>query len=279
MPQDAPDQAVPLHWLDVAASTQDSARALLADGARPPLAVATDDQRGGRGRLGRVWETPRGGGLALTLVHRPAVPAAQRTWYPLAAALGVLAAVGSWTAGTTSATEDVVALKWPNDVQDARGRKLAGILVEAAPDGSLLVGVGLNLRGPVVGVDGLPVPGAVALDQLGGGEGRPSRELAGELAHALRTELLRLDVASGDGAASGVADRYRESCITPGRRVRVETVGEVPDLVGQALGIDDLGRLLVRPDEGPTVPVAVGDVHHVRPAGPEGDPVDDRHAA
>lgn len=275
MSEDARRPVVAMHWREVAASTQDSARELLAGGAEPPLAVATDDQRGGRGRLGRVWETPPGGGLALTLVHRPTAPVDARTWYPLAVGLGVLAALAR------SAGVEAAVLKWPNDVQDARGLKLAGILVETAADGSLLIGVGLNLRSPVLGADGEEVPGAVALDALAAADApdqAPSaRVLAEDLAAALHEELTALDAAGGDAAASDVAARYRESCITPGRPVRVELVGDADDLVGRAIGIDALGRLLVQAGGGRIVPVATGDVHHVRPRGPEGDTVDDRH--
>lgn len=271
---------VPVRWHPTVSSTQDVARDALAAGSPAPWAVASDDQRGGRGRLGRAWTTPPGAGLAVTLAHRPTAAPDHRTWYPLAVALGVLGAVGGWLglpAGEAPGA-DVLGLKWPNDVHDRAGRKLAGILVETAPDGTLLIGIGLNLRPPVLDADGIEVPGATSLADLGIGELSGPRA-AEDLVRAVRRELAPLDDAAGDGGASGVADRYRESCITTGRTVRIETVGPAPDLVGTAVGIDHLGRLQVRDGHGRLTAVSSGDVHHVRPAGPEGETVDERRDA
>lgn len=287
-----------VQWFEHVDSTQDTARGLLiaagSDQAplEPPFAVATDDQRGGRGRLGRVWTSPAGQSLALTVVHRPVAPIAARTWYPLVVglgALGVLSALPSEralpsesaSAGADGGDAARLGLKWPNDLLDAQGRKAGGILVEATAQtprakggsgagGELCAGIGINLHGPVRDAEGRPVPRAVALDDLGLVVPE-ARVLAAELAARIGHELELLDAAGGDALASGQHVRYCESCITTDQAVRVEPVGARPgaDLQGWATGIDALGRLLVREASGHEVAVDVGDVHHVRAADAE----------
>lgn len=262
----------PVLWRDRLRSTQDEARRLLVEGRPAPFAVATADQRAGRGRLGRAWTAAPGAALAVTCVHRTRLAPERRSWFPLATGLAVLRAVRE-AAGPAA---EVLGLKWPNDLLDGRGRKLSGILAEAHGPDHVLLGAGVNLRGPVLDLAGQTVPGALALDELGplrdgGGDERAeppaAPALARSLARAVAEELDLLEAADGDAVASGQAARYRETCVTLGGRVRVTLPGAARDLVGVARDVDDCGRLLVTADGGDDRAVAAGDVHHVRPEG------------
>jgi BirA family biotin operon repressor/biotin-[acetyl-CoA-carboxylase] ligase len=71
--------------------------------------------------------------------------------------------------------------------------------------------------------------------------------------------------AGGQPRASGVAAAYRERCRTIGQVVRVELPGGGA-LEGEAEGVDDEGRLLVRGPARTVHALAAGDVVHVRPA-------------
>lgn len=276
---------LPVHWRSSTGSTQDEARRLLSEGARPPFAVATTDQRSGRGRLGRTWSVAPGRGLALTVVHAAALEPAARTWYPLVAGLALIGAVDHLRGATRAPGDGAgtgagrLGLKWPNDAHDAEGRKLAGILVETTPGGDVLVGIGVNLLGEVPGPDGEALPGTTALTDVTGLRADAVRaavpELAPRLAALIETELGALDAASGDAVATGQATRYRETCITVGREVRVTGIGARPTLEGVARRVDDLGRLVVRAPDGTEIPVEAGDVLHVRPGGERGEHEDD----
>ena len=294
----AAEAAVPVVWRDRAGSTQDEARALLAGGLRAPFAVATTEQSAGRGRLGRSWSSPRGQGLALSVAHPTALEPAARTWLPLVAGLAVVEVLeglrrealarrpgapdageaGRDDAGRDDAGRDdagpedagPLGLKWPNDVHDARGRKLAGILAEATADGAVILGVGLNLAGPVRADDGEVMPGACALSEVLGMGPEEARgmgsALAAELARGIVGQLRRLEAAHGDAVATGQAEHYGETCITVSCRVRVTGAGSRPAVQGTAVGIDDRGRLIVRDDAGASHRLDIGDVEHVRAA-------------
>ena len=133
---------VELH--DAVTSTLDVAHALGAGGAPAGTLILADEQTAGRGRSGRRWESRPGSGIWLTIVERPEDPSAVEL---LSIRLGLAAArvLDRWV-------DDVVRLKWPNDLY-VGGGKLAGILVEARWRDRRLdwaaLGLGINVVAPV----------------------------------------------------------------------------------------------------------------------------------
>ena len=126
---------------DSVSSTNDVARELAASGAGEGVCVIAREQSAGRGRQGRLWSSPAGEGLYLSLVLRPQIKAADSAIITLAAAVGV--------AETLTLDFEVSAdIKWPNDVL-ASGRKICGILVESAIQNNQLqyavMGIGVNI--------------------------------------------------------------------------------------------------------------------------------------
>src|SRR5450759_2046760 len=121
----------------VTGSTNADLLARAAGGAPEGLVLAAEEQRAGRGRMGRAWVAPPRAALTFSLLVRPrTVPPARRGWLPLLAGVAVASAV--------HAVANVDArLKWPNDVLVGPA-KLGGILAEAAGD-AVVVGIGLNV--------------------------------------------------------------------------------------------------------------------------------------
>src|SRR5690606_15502419 len=141
-------------------STNDELVSLAANEAEWPdfSAVVTDTQTAGRGRLGRVWVSPAGTALAVSVLVRAdsSLRIDALGWLPLAAGLAMTRAVR-----LALPDRDDVTLKWPNDVL-VGGSKISGVLSELvvgrAP--SVVVGAGLNLT---MTVEQLPVPTATSL--------------------------------------------------------------------------------------------------------------------
>ena len=77
-------------------------------GAAEGLVVVAEHQSGGRGRLDRRWQTPRGTAAVYSAVLRPALPASDWPWLPLLAGLA--------TARTLRGLGVAGGVKWPNDV-------------------------------------------------------------------------------------------------------------------------------------------------------------------
>jgi len=118
-------------------STNTTARRLAGSGAPEGTLVVAETQTGGHGRRGNVWESPPGG-LWFSFVVRPHLPPER------ASGLSVVTAVA--VARSVIEVGDVRArIKWPNDVF-VSGRKLAGAMVNSAGEGTLVVGVGVNVN-------------------------------------------------------------------------------------------------------------------------------------
>ena len=227
-----------IRLLDETASTNDDAVALATAGAPEGLVIGTDHQTAGRGRLDRTWEARPGDGLLVSVLLRPlGLPAERRA---LAASAVALAA----RAACQDAADVVTEIKWPNDLLAGDGRKLAGILA-ADVSGAVVIGMGLNVHGAP--------PAAAFLDELAG-------------RRVDRAQLLERWLRTLDGLLADwdlVAQRYRRECGTVGREVSVELAGGVV-LTGTAEGVDDMGLLVLRLDDGTVRHLAVGDVTHLR---------------
>lgn len=207
-------------------STNARARELAERGAPHGTLVTAAEQTAGRGRQGRTWIAPRGCALLCSLVLRD-----PPRLLPLAAGIAVAEEAG---AGAL--------LKWPNDVL-VDGRKVAGILVEGRPQqGWAVVGIGLN-----VAIDERDLP--PELRERAAGLGRSPSEIEPTLT-ALLPRLERWIAASPETVLATL--RERDALL--GRRVRWHG-GE-----GEAVGVDDEGRLLVSANGG-QVALQAGEVH------------------
>jgi BirA family biotin operon repressor/biotin-[acetyl-CoA-carboxylase] ligase len=217
--------------------------------------LAAEEQRAGRGRMGRTWTSPPRAALTFSVLLKPAVPPGRRGWLPLLTGVAVATAV-TRVAGVETR------IKWPNDLLTADA-KLAGILAEASGD-AVVVGIGLNVstepaefppaRPGALPATSLRAAGATALD-------RASLLLAilGEFEHWYRA----WQRAGGDPDRSGLRAEYMGLSATIGRTVRAELPGGQA-LSGPAAGVDSDGRLLVRVSSGSEVAVSAGDVVHLR---------------
>ena len=128
--------------VDITGSTNDDLLEAGKLGAPHGTGLAARAQTAGRGRRGHTWDSTAGN-LLLSIVVRPNVNPAK---YPgLAAVCGL--AVLKTLEKQGLATE--IDLKWPNDLV-AQGRKLGGILVEAARDNEgkpfAVCGIGVNVN-------------------------------------------------------------------------------------------------------------------------------------
>lgn len=146
--------------LDSVGSTNDEARRRVEDGTAADLLVVTAArQTAGRGRRGRVWESPEGN-LHASFAIRVGRPLAEAAQIGFVAALALAEALDDVVPGHD------VRCKWPNDVL-IDGRKVAGMLLESAGDGWLVLGIGVD-------VATRPAPGetlyaTLALAELGYG--------------------------------------------------------------------------------------------------------------
>ena len=193
-------------------------------------------QSGGRGRRGRKWLNPFGGGLALSISWHFPDPPQDLSALSLAAGVAVLRA--ALRVGAKG-----IALKWPNDIW-LDDRKVGGILIEMRSEAAglafVVIGIGVNVTTGPQALARIAATGVRPASLAQACAAPPSRN---EVAGAIIEEMLdMLPQFSRDGFAP-YRQAWRLSDALHGREVRVLAGDSTID--GTARGIDADGGLLV----------------------------------
>jgi BirA family biotin operon repressor/biotin-[acetyl-CoA-carboxylase] ligase len=244
----------PMTLLATTESTNDLAKEGAREGAPHGATWVAEQQTAGRGRRGNAWLSPPGENLLFSVLVRIPCPPSRIPPVALVAGLAVRDAVAAAVPAAS------FGIKWPNDVL-VDDRKVAGILVEAITVGSrvdaVIVGVGINVHTRTFPEAIADRATSVALAQASSMASAPP-----DRAVILAAVLANLDrdvhVVVGRGLGL-LRDRLERSDALRGRRIRNDSGEE-----GEAAGIDDDGRLLVRRDDGVLARWNAGEVHQVR---------------
>ncbi len=232
-----------LRQLPVTASTNDDAKRAAESGEAEGLVVQALHQTAGKGRQGRVWESPEGN-LYASVLLRPRCTAQEAGCYAFVAALAVADVVKAVL------PKSDVELKWPNDVL-VGGKKISGVLLEANPptDGKidwLVIGVGLN-------VSHYPDEGLF-----------PATSMAAEgvktgVQEALETLLTRLSHWRGVLQRQGF-EPLRTAWLALAKKGPL--VARLPQetVEGAFAGLNGQGHLILRLPDGKETAIAAGDV-------------------
>jgi 2-amino-4-hydroxy-6-hydroxymethyldihydropteridine diphosphokinase len=212
--------------------------------ARHGSVIVSEEQTGGRGRLGRQWMSPKGTGVYFSQLVVP-----DRDLDPL---LGFAVAVA--LSETTAALSGMVpGIKWPNDGVIG-GRKYAGILVEAGtmPLPYAIIGLGINVHGSLND----KVPTATTIDESSVGYSPIDRVL---LVDQLMKRLDYWIKVWADIGSEKILGAWRHFDVLAGKSIQVWQ-GDAVVLQGIAVGIDESGHLLIETPDAQLTPVAAGEV-------------------
>jgi len=224
-------------------STMDTIREYALGKAGEGLVVVSYHQVLGRGRLGRTWQTPRGG-LAVSILLYPGL----KYLHELVMLGAVSVVVAAEELGLRGA-----GIKWPNDVL-IDGKKTAGVLIESRVERKELLyailGIGVNIDIDITGLGDMPLPPG----NISGAAGKSiSRE-------TFLNQLLQ----TADGlyarlkAGESMYTIWRSRMLMLGRVVEVTGPGGI--ICATAEDVTPEGYLKLRLSTGETRLVAAGDV-------------------
>lgn len=234
-----------LFWSAVTGSTNDDALTAARAGAAGGTTFVAEAQSRGRGQRGRTWYSEPGASLLFSVIVREKLALERLACLSLASGAAVRRALACRLPGHDE--RGAVLVKWPNDVW-VDGKKIAGVLVETQMEATTLraavIGVGVN-----VGMTQLPEELTRTATSIALCSGDVEREsllvlLLEELAEAV-SKLAH----SGLAAFRDELSRYDALF---GRRVRLDAES------GVASGVDTLGRLLLKRDDGRVIPITSG---------------------
>ena len=230
-------------------STNTFARQRAESGAPEGEIVIAETQTQGRGRLGRRWQSPPFTNLYFSLILRPKLPPVHAPQITLMAAVAMVESIVGFI-------PQAATIKWPNDIL-VGGKKLAGILTEAACDSErldyVILGIGVNVN---YRFDAMP--------DVIRHRATSVAELTGESVNResfLKRLIHHLDRCYGELEASGftrLAPRWEAHFGLRGKLVRVELLDQI--VTGRAIGIDRDGALLIEDQRGVRQRVLAGDV-------------------
>jgi BirA family biotin operon repressor/biotin-[acetyl-CoA-carboxylase] ligase len=138
LPKDHPWQDR-IYWFATTDSTNTQAKLLALQGAPHGTILIADHQTGGRGRMGRSFQSPAGCGIYLSVLLRPQCSPEELMHLTCATAVAACNAV-------ETAVGIRPGIKWTNDLVCGQ-RKIAGILTELLTVGDqvcAVVGIGIN---------------------------------------------------------------------------------------------------------------------------------------
>ena len=237
------------HYLAETDSTNRVASRLASEGTPEGTVVVADTQSAGRGRMQRVWFSPPGQNLYLSIVLRPQVLPLQVPQISLVIGISLCRTI-AWMFPALQPRA-----KWPNDIF-LGGRKLAGILCSMVAEMErvqhIVVGIGINVN--VVAFPAELEATATSL-RLAGGEEVSRPELLAML-------LGDVEEAYGQWLEQGLSsflDEWNTYSLLTGRTVMVETLGQ--EVRGLVTGVSQTGTLILKLPDGTTREIVGGDVH------------------
>ena len=230
-------------------STNDVVEKLARDGVKEGVVVFAESQTKGRGRLGRVWQSPTHKGLWFSVLLRPDLRPQETTQLTVISATALRRAIKT----VTGLSADI---KWPNDLLIS-GKKVVGILTEMSAEVDrvryIIIGIGVDVNQDVAEFPEELRKIATSL-KLEAGEEICRAELATEILRELDRDYARIC----SGKFPEVADEWEAACITIGKNVTVHTGDR--KFRGRAESLDDDGALLVRTEHGHLERIIGGDV-------------------
>ncbi|GIP37437.1 bifunctional ligase/repressor BirA [Paenibacillus sp. J31TS4] len=238
-----------LKLLEQVGSTQTHIHELVRQGCPEGTLVLAEEQTDGRGRMGRHWHSPKGKGVWMSFVLKPAIPLACTSQLTLLTAVALCRTIRRETGVEAG-------IKWPNDLL-ARGKKFSGILLESGAEDNRLTHVvfGIGIDANLTEADypdelkeratSLRIESGAAVDRV---------QLVCRFLEQFE-ELYDLYLREGFGP---IRTLWEALSVTLGRHVRVQTPTGSVD--GTAEALDESGALLVRTREGERVRVFSGDV-------------------
>lgn len=207
-----------------------------------------DRQTAGRGRLGRTWESSSDENIYMTLRLKPDISADKAPMLTLVMALSVVRAI-------EDITEIKGHIKWPNDIV-VNKKKICGILTEMSVGMTgieyVVIGVGINVNTKHFPEEIRATATSLCVES---GQCFDRTELIAKILERFE-EYYEIFVKIS--SLADLVNDYNAHLININKEVRVLEPGR--EYNGYALGIDELGQLLVQREDGKIEKIFAGEV-------------------
>lgn len=237
-----------LRFFEEVDSTNTQAQHMAMDGAPSGTLVITDCQTAGKGRRGRMWQSPKGSSIYMTILMRPEIWPERASMLTLIMGLSIVQAIREVTGMEAT-------IKWPNDVV-LNKKKVCGILTEMSAQMDyieyLVIGIGVNVNMREF-PEKLADKATSLLLELGCPVNRS--EIVAKSMKAFETNY---EIFEKTQDMSGLLEEYQRVLANKDQPVRVLQPNN--EYSGIARGINARGELLVEREDGTVEAVYAGEV-------------------
>ena len=210
--------------------------------------VVAQSQSAGRGRLGRKWNSPNDGNIYMTILLRPKFSPQKASMLTLVMAYSVAMSIREFV-------DTSVYIKWPNDIV-MNGKKICGILTEMSAEvddiNYVVIGIGVNVMSHEFPDALQDIASSILIES-----GQNISETA-HISSIMRNFEQAYQRFCETEDMSNIYQEYNQMLINRNRQVRILD-GE-NGYEAYAMGIDKMGQLLIRKQDGSVEAVFAGEV-------------------
>lgn len=236
-----------IYYFEEVGSTNNEAKALCREWPEEGTLVIAEKQSGGKGRLGRTWESPSKTGIWMSLVLCPEIMPQYASQITLIAGLGMCEAIKDITGLEAK-------IKWPNDIV-VNGKKICGILTEMSAQVEaidyIVVGIGVNVNMTSFPEE-LPYASSLALE---GGKSYSRREIVARFLQIFEKDY---EAYKQKPDLEAIIGRYEANCITLHQMVKIISRNE--EMIAKAEKINKDGTLVIKMTDGTVKQISSGEV-------------------
>lgn len=237
-----------IEYFESTDSTNNRIRSFAEDGRKQGLLAVAEEQTGGKGRRGRNWSSPPGTGIWMSLLLKPCMEPHKASMITILAALAMARAVEKVTGLDPK-------IKWPNDIVLNR-KKVCGILTEMSAELEeiryVILGIGINANTESFDTELADKATSIYLEK---GEKIKRAKLIAVFCMEFE-QLYEEFLANGD--LHTMCREYESYLINTGKMVKI--VKNRREEVRKAVGINELGELIVEDESGSQEVVFSGEV-------------------
>jgi BirA family biotin operon repressor/biotin-[acetyl-CoA-carboxylase] ligase len=215
--------------------------------------VLADSQERGRGKVGRLWVSPQGVNIYMSIITRPEIDLKNGTLITLMSAVACATAL-------RRSTGLPVTLKWPNDLM-VNDKKIGGILTEVKTEDQkiilAIIGIGINVN---MEADAFPedIRKIVTSIKVQTGVTHSRTEIVSEILNEMGNWYKFIKKL----CKTKIISEWRRLTSTLGREVTVAVGKET--FSGLAESMDDDGILILRLPSGKKKRIYSGDLNIIR---------------
>ena len=229
-------------------STNTQIERLAGEGEPHGTVVVAESQTHGKGRRGRSWESSPEGNIYMSVLLRPQIEPQKAPMLTIVMAYSVAKAI-------QKQGYENIQIKWPNDLI-LSGKKVCGILTEMHLVGEtidyVVVGVGVNVNTTDFSKELYDKATSLYLES----NRRTERKALIENIMKLFEKNYHHFIQKGN--LSFLQEEYNSMLVNRGRTVKVLEPGA--EYMAYALGMNDVGELLVKKEDGSEQTVFAGEV-------------------